>query len=449
MAMYDYDLFVIGGGSGGVRAARIAASHGARVGLCEASRLGGTCVMRGCVPKKLLVYGAEVAHELEGARGFGWEISSVKFDWPTLIANKNRELDRLEGIYHGLLKSAGVELKAGFGRLLDEHTVSVNGEQLSADKILIAVGGWPQPPPIPGAELGISSNEALDLPALPESIVIVGGGYIAVEFAGIFAAMGSAVTLLYRGEQVLRGFDHQVRNALAAELVANGIDVRLQTNAASVSKCARGVAVETTTGDRIEADQILFATGRMPNVKDLNLHQVGVATTASGVIKVDHYSRTSVDSIYAVGDVTDRINLTPVAIAEGHAFADTCFGGMDRPVEHHLVPSAVFSQPPVAVVGLSEDEARQQGYAVKTFSSHFRPLKHTLSGRGEKTFMKLVVDDSNDLVLGAHMMGAYAPEIIQGIAIALRCGATKAQFDATIGIHPTAAEEFVTMRQAD
>lgn len=447
--MYDYDLFVIGGGSGGVRAARIAAAHGARVALCESSRLGGTCVMRGCVPKKLLVYGAQVAHELEEAHGFGWRIPSASFEWDTLIANKNKELDRLEGIYHGLLSGVGVDLKAGVGQLVDAHTVAVNGERVSADKILIAVGGWPEPPPIPGAELGISSNEALDLPALPDSIVIVGGGYIAVEFAGIFAALGSTVTLLYRGEQILRGFDRQIRDALAVELRANGIDVRVQTNATSVSQCAAGVAVETTSGDRIEASHVMFATGRRPNIRGLNLEQVGVVTSATGVIKVDHYSRTSIDSIFAVGDVTDRTNLTPVAIAEGHAFADTCFGGMDRPVDHRLVPSAVFSQPPVAVVGLAEDEAKRQGYAIRTYSAHFRPLKHTLSGRNEKTLMKLVVDASTDVVLGAHMMGAYAPEIMQGVAIALQCGASKSQFDATLGIHPTAAEEFVTMRQAD
>lgn len=446
MARHDYDLFVIGAGSGGVRAARIAAGHGARVAIAEASRVGGTCVLRGCVPKKLLVYGAHVAHELEDAAGYGWTIEGARHDWSRLIANKDKELQRLEGVYLKLLANAGAELIQGRARVVAPDAVEVNGRRATARTILVATGGWPVVPDVPGRELAITSNEALDLARRPERIVVVGGGYIAVEFAGIFAALGSRVTQLYRGEMILRGFDGDVRRFLADELRKKHIDLRLRAEVLRIDRGGGGLAVTLAGGQVIETDAVMYATGRAPNTRDLGLGEVGVALRPNGAVVVDEWSRSTVPSIYAVGDATDRINLTPVAIAEGHAFADTVFGNRPRKMDHANVPSAVFSQPPVSVVGLSEDAARARGIAVDIYRTTFKPMKHTLSGRDERTLMKLVVDRASDRVIGAHMVGADAPEIIQGLAVAIKAGATKAHFDATIGIHPTAAEEFVTMR---
>ncbi|MCC7048367.1 MAG: glutathione-disulfide reductase [Alphaproteobacteria bacterium] len=446
MLPHDYDLFVIGAGSGGVRASRIAAGHGARVAIAESWRVGGTCVLRGCVPKKLLVYGSHVAHDIEDAAGFGWTIGRAVHDWPKLIANKDKELDRLHGVYLKLLSNAGVELIAGEARVVAPDAVEINKKRITAKTILVATGGWPVIPDIPGRQLAITSNEALDLKHRPERIVIVGGGYIAVEFAGIFAALGSKVTQLYRGEMILRGFDTDVRAFLADELRKKNIDLRLRTDVTRIDSAMRGLAVTLTNGQVVDADAVMMATGRAPNTKKLGLAEVGVALKPNGAVVVDEWSRSSVPSIYAVGDVTDRINLTPVAIAEGHAFADTVFGGKPRKMDHANVPSAVFSQPSVSVVGLSEDAARAKGLVVDIYRTSFRPMKHTLSGRDERMLMKLVVERATDRVIGAHMVGADAPEIIQGLAVAMKAGATKADFDATIGIHPTAAEEFVTMR---
>ncbi|BBK38569.1 glutathione-disulfide reductase [Allostella sp. ATCC 35155] len=447
MADRDFDLFVIGAGSGGVRAARISARHGARVAICEESRFGGTCVIRGCVPKKLLVYGSSFRDAFEDARGFGWDAHVPAFDWPTLIAAKDAEIGRLEGIYRKLLADAGVTTIEGRGQLLDAHTVTVNGRRYTADKILIATGGWPVVPPIPGQEHAITSNEALDLPALPRRVVIVGGGFIAVEFAGIFSSLGSETTMLVRGEQLLRGFDDDARVEMAREMTTRGIAIHTRTTPEAITGDERGCVVRASHGHEFDCDTILFATGREPNTRGIGLAAAGVETDKGGAIRVDGRSRTNVPNIFAVGDVTDRINLTPVAIAEGHAFADSEFGGRPREVDHRNVPSAVFGQPPLASVGLTEAQARAEHGEVDIYRSRFRPMKHTLSGREERTMMKLVVDAASDRILGAHMVGADAPEIIQGLAIAITAGATKAHFDRTIGIHPTAAEEFVTMRE--
>jgi glutathione reductase (NADPH) len=446
MASYDFDLFVIGAGSGGVRAARIAAGHGAKVAIAEEWRVGGTCVLRGCVPKKLLVYGAHFAHELADAPSFGWTVEGARHDWATLIANKDRELDRLNGVYLRLLANAGVELMMGRATVTGPNTVSVDGREISARIILVATGGWPWKPDYPGIEHAITSNEALSLPEFPRRIAIAGGGYIAVEFAGIFNALGAEVTLAYRGEQILRGFDDDVRAFLARELKAKGIDIRLGVKGERIEKTADGYRYHLSDGSVLEVDQVMYATGRKPNTAGLGLEAVGVELAENGAIRVDADSRSSVPSIFAVGDVTDRINLTPVAIAEGHAFADTQFGGMPRQADHNCVPSAVFSQPPVAVVGMSEQTARATGHDVVTYKADFRPMKYTLGSNPERTLMKLVVGRDSDRVLGAHMVGIDAPEIIQGIAIAVKMGARKRDFDATIGIHPSAAEEFVTMR---
>ncbi len=446
MSQHDFDLFVIGAGSGGVRASRIAAGHGARVAIAEAWRVGGTCVLRGCVPKKLLVYGAHVAHDIEDAAGFGWTIEGARHDWAKLIANKDKEIGRLEGIYLKLLSNAGVTLIHGQAKVVAPDAVEVDGKRYTAKTILVATGGWPVIPDIPGRELTITSNEALDLKERPKRIVVVGGGYIAVEFAGIFAALGSEVTLLYRGEMILRGFDRDVRTFLADELRKKKIDLRLKTDVTRLDKTMRGLSVTLTDGKTIETDAVMMATGRAPNTKTLGLAELGVKLNERGAVIVDEWSRSSVPSIYALGDVTDRINLTPVATAEGHAFADTLYGSRPRQMDRRDIPSAVFSQPSVAVVGLSEDAAREKGFAVDIYRTSFKGMKHTLSGRDERTLMKLVVDRTTDRVLGAHMVGADAAEIIQGLAIAIKAGATKAQFDATIGIHPSAAEEFVTLR---
>ncbi|QOC21371.1 glutathione-disulfide reductase [Wenzhouxiangella sp. AB-CW3] len=446
MSRFDYDLFVIGAGSGGVRASRIAAGHGARVGICEESRVGGTCVIRGCVPKKLLVYASQFAEQFEDAAGYGWQLGESTFDWPALIAAKDREIDRLNGIYIKLLENAGVDLHMGRGRLVDAHTVEVDGRKITAERILIAVGGRPGVPDIPGHELGITSDEAFHLAELPERVLVIGAGYIAVEFAGIFAGLGSRVTLAYRRDLVLRGFDHDIRKAVDAGLRGRGIDLRYQVSPARLERSGGGVEVTFSDDSSAEYDQVMFATGRHPYTGDLGLDAAGVETGAGTRIEVDNYSRTSVDSIFAVGDVTDRINLTPVALMEGHAFADTQFGGMDRPLDHADTPAAVFSQPPVATVGLTEEEARERYDSIRIFRSQFTPMKYTLAGRQEKGLMKLVVDAASDRVLGCHVVGLDAPEMMQGFAVAVRAGLSKADFDRTIGIHPTAAEELVTMR---
>ena len=447
MTTYDYDLISIGAGSGGVRASRLAAATGARVAVIESMRTGGTCGMRGCVPKKLLVYGAHFAHDFEDAVGFGWADSKPGFNWAKLIKTKNIELDRLEGIYHLLLKNAGVEEIQGKGQIVDPHSVKVNGKTITAETILIATGGWPTMPVIPGIEHAITSNEALELPVLPKRIAIVGGGYIAVEFAGIFNALGSKVYEIIRADKVLRGFDESMRDGLQDELTKKGVQILNEVNVTSiVKKGACEFNIQFDKHEPLDVDVVMYATGRAPNTKDIGLEDVGVQMNAEGAIVVDEYSQTNIENIYAIGDVTDRVNLTPVALAEGMAFVDTVYRGVQTAMDRDNIASAVFSQPPIATVGLTEKEAAALG-PIDVYESRFRNMKHTLTGRNEMSKMKLIVDQTTDKVLGCHMMGLDSPEIIQGIAIALKCGATKSQFDSTIGIHPTAAEEFVTMRE--
>ena len=447
MADYDFDLFVIGGGSGGVRAARIASGHGAKVGICEEYRYGGTCVIRGCVPKKLFVYASHFAEDFEDAASYGWSLNGTpSFDWSTLVANKDKEIDRLNAIYIRLLEGANVEVLNGRGVLKDAHTIQVGERTVTADKILVAVGGTPMKPDIPGIEMAITSNEAFHLESLPQHITVVGGGYIAVEFAGIFNGLGRDVVQLYRGEQILRGFDDDVRDHLAIEIRKKGIDLRIGQNPDRLEKVDGRIRVHLESGDSFDTDLVMYATGRIPNTADLGLEAAGVATGKGGEIPVDAWSHTNIPNIYAVGDVTDRIQLTPVALMEGHAFADTVFGNNPRQPDHRDVPSAVFSQPPIGSVGLTEAEAREQYGNIDLYKSTFTPMKHTMTPSDEKTFMKLIVDAKSDRVIGAHMVGPDAAEIVQGLGIALKCGATKAQFDATVGIHPSAAEEFVTMR---
>ncbi len=446
MARYDFDLFTIGAGSGGVAGSRRAGAYGAKVGIAESVRIGGTCVLRGCVPKKLLVYGAEFTDAFEDSVGFGWSLGERHFDWAKLIAAKNKELDRLHGIYVNLLKGANVAIFEGHARLVDPHTVEVAGKRVTAERIMIASGAKPEMLDVPGIEHAISSDQALDLPALPKRVLIVGGGYIALEFAGIFGTLGSKVTLAIRAEQILRHFDHDVRLALTEELTARGIEIRAHTHVTRIDKRGDGLVASLKDGTTLAVDVILYATGRTPNTGALGLDEIGVKRRESGAIVVDEAQRTSVPHIYAIGDVTDRLNLTPVAIAEGRAIAETLFNRNPMTVDHHNVATAVFSQPPVGTVGLAEHMAREKVGPVDVYRTRFRPMKYTLSGRQERTMMKLVVDRNTDRVLGCHMVGRDAPEIIQGLAIALQCGATKRQFDRTIGIHPTAAEEFVTMR---
>lgn len=448
--MSNYDLVVIGGGSGGVRAARIAAGHGAKVAICEEFRYGGTCVIRGCVPKKMMVYAAHFHEDFEDSHHYGWNTSVESFDWSRLIANKDKEIDRLNGIYENLLSNAGVEILHGTASLLDANTVKLGETELKADKILIASGGTPFMPTIEGIEHAISSNEVFHLETQPKSSIVVGGGYIAVEFAGIFNGIGTDTTLVYRGPQILRGFDEDIRNHLADEIVKKGIDLQIENNVAKIELDDNGGKLVTfTNGSTKTVDVVLFATGRTPNTKALNLENAGVILGARGEIPVDKYARTNVESVFAVGDVTDRIALTPVATMEGHAFADTFFGNNERFADHANVPSAVFSQPPIGTVGLSEHEAREKYGKVDTYSSEFKTLKHTLTENTERTLMKLIVVAETDAVVGAHMVGADAAEIMQGIAIAIKAGATKADFDATVGIHPSTAEEFCTMRTKD
>ncbi|HEY4635842.1 MAG TPA: glutathione-disulfide reductase [Rhodospirillales bacterium] len=447
MPDFDFDLIVIGAGSGGVRASRMAAKYGAKVAIIEDNGVGGTCVLRGCIPKKLLVYASRYSEEFQDARAFGWDEARVNFDWPRLIANKDKEISRLNGVYIKLLKDSGVTLIEGRARVTGPNSLEVGGKPLRAKTLLVATGSKPVLPDVPGVGLAITSNEAFHLGSLPERIVIVGGGYIAVEFAGIFHGLGSEVALLLRGDRLLRGFDDDLRAALGEAMRINGIEIHAAKHVRSIRRHGGALAVETMEGDEFAADAVMFAIGRAPNTEGLGLAEIGVKLDANGAIVVDEYSRTFLASIYAVGDVTARKMLTPVAIAEGAAFAETVFNENPKPMDHSLVPAAVFSQPPIATVGLTESHARKVHRHVNVYRSQFRPLKHTLSGRNVRSLMKLVVDGASDRVLGCHMIGEDAPEIIQGLAVALTCGATKAQFDATIGIHPTAAEEFVTMRE--
>lgn len=445
---YDFDLFVIGAGSGGVRAARFAAGFGARVAVAESRYLGGTCVNVGCVPKKLLVYGAHFAEDFEQATGFGWSLGEANFDWATLIANKNREIQRLNGIYRNLLTNSGVSLFEGHARIVDAHTVEVNGQRHSAERILIATGGWPQIPDIPGREHAISSNEAFFLKQLPKRVLVVGGGYIAVEFASIFHGLGAQTSLLYRGDLFLRGFDGAVREHLRDELSKKGLDLQFNADIASIERKVDGSLAATLKDGRVlEADCVFYATGRRPMLDNLGLENVEVKLDKRGYIEVDDLFQTSTPSILALGDVIGRVQLTPVALAEGMAVARRLFKPEQyRPLDYRMIPTAVFSLPNIGTVGLSEEQAIEDGHKVKVFESRFRPMKLTLTENPERTLMKLVVDADSDRVLGCHMVGPEAGEIVQGLAIALKAGATKQIFDETIGVHPSAAEEFVTLR---
>jgi glutathione reductase (NADPH) len=450
LTRFDYDLFTIGAGSGGVRASRMAGQFGAKVAIAEKYRIGGTCVIRGCIPKKLLSYAAHYAEDLEDARGYGWTIDGASFSWPALIANKNREIARLSGVYAETLARAKVAAIEGTAKLLDAHTVAIGGRSVTAKNILIATGGWPGKPAIPGIEHAITSNEAFELPALPRRVLMVGCGYVAAEFAGIFNGLGAEVTLSYRGEQILRGFDDDVRRHLHDEMGKKGVRILLKSDVSRIARRADNsleVSVIGLPDGSLACDAVMVATGRTPNSARLGLAEAGVELDEEGGVVVDRYCRSSVANIYAVGDVTNRIALTPVAIREGAAVAMTLFGGAETPVDHDDVPSAVFSQPPVGTVGLTESKAMEKLGEVDIYKASFKPLRHTLSGRGELTLMKLVVDAGTQRVVGAHMVGADAPEIIQGIAMAVKARLTKAQLDATVGIHPTAAEEFLTLRE--
>jgi glutathione reductase (NADPH) len=449
MPDHDVDLFVIGAGSGGVRAARIAASHGARVMIAEEYRVGGTCVIRGCVPKKLLVYASRFSDDFEDAAGYGWTVGEPTFHWPTLIGNVNREVTRLEAAYTTTLERYNVALVKSRAVLEDAHTVRLaSGARVHAETILISTGAWPHSgPKIPGLEHAISSNEAFQLKGLPKRIVIQGGGYIAVEFACIFAGLGSEVTLVYRGENILRGFDDDIREHLRGEMRIRGITVTCGHTVAGIEKAGDEFVTQLSDGNTIASDKVMFAIGRRPNVMGLGLESLNVEIHEHGGIDVDEYSRSSVPNIYAVGDVTNRVNLTPVAIREGHAFADTVYGGKPTPVDHRNVPTAVFSEPELGVIGLTETQAREQLAKVDIYKTSFRPMKATLPGRDTRMFMKVVVDGTTDRVVGCHIAGYSAAELIQVIGIAVKMGATKADFDATMAVHPTAAEELVTMRE--
>jgi glutathione reductase (NADPH) len=445
--MHSVDLFVIGGGSGGVRAARMAAQRSARVALAESGALGGTCVNLGCIPKKLYSYAAHCRDEFEESHGFGWSGPAPTFDWATLKHNRAIEILRLNGVYEKLLAGAGVELRRGHARLADAHTVEVGGERIGAEHILIATGGLPQRPEFPGQDHAITSNEIFDLEPFPQRLAVIGGGYIACEFASIFNGLGSRVTQLYRGAQVLRGFDDDIRAFVAAEMVKKGVDLRLNAQVDAVERADGALAVRLRDGAVLQVDAVLAATGRRPNIAGLGLQAVGVRIDERGAIAVDDELRSSVPHIFAVGDVIDRVQLTPVALAEAMVLVDRLFGSGARKMDYENIPTAVFTHPSIGTVGLSEAQAGERHRRLRIYRSEFKPLKHTLSGSSERTLMKLVVDDATDRVLGVHMVGAEAGEIVQGFAVALKAGATKAVFDSTVGIHPTAAEEFVTMRE--
>lgn len=449
MAATDFDLFVIGAGSGGVRAARMAAQRGARVAVAEDAPLGGTCVNLGCIPKKLYSYASHFSEAFEESHGFGWSNDAApRFDWAVLKANRAREISRLNGIYGKLLKDAGATVIAARAQVVGANAVEVGGKIHTATNILVATGGRPVVPALPGAEFVITSNEIFDLPAFPDRLVVVGGGYIACEFASIFRGLGAQVTQLYRGEQVLRGFDADVRNFVAAEMRKKGVDVRTGADVERIERAEGALQVHLRDGAVIAADSVLYATGRKPNTAGLGLAEVGVALSPEGAVVVDEHYATNVPGIHALGDVTDRIQLTPVALAEAMALVDRLFGSGRRSVDYELIPTAVFTHPSIGTVGLPEHAARERFGKVRIYRSDFKALKHTLSGSSERTLMKLVVDDASDRVVGLHMVGADAGEIVQGFAVAMKAGATKAVFDSTIGIHPTAAEEFVTLRDA-
>ena len=446
MPQYDYDLFTIGAGSGGVRASRMSASFGAKVAVAAERYLGGTCVNVGCSPKKLLVYASHFGDDFGDAKSYGWTVGESHFDWAQLIANKNKEIQRLNGVYRRVLSDAGVTIIEDHAEVIDEHTVTIGGKRITAKYILVAVGSWPMVPEFPGWEHAISSNEAFYLPSLPQRVIIVGGGYIGVEFAGIFHGLGARTTQLYWNELFLRGFDGDIRSTLAEEMRKRGVDLRFKSDIVKIEKVENLLRATLTDGTVIEANQILYATGRVSKTPRLGLENAGVNLKGNGAVIVDDYSKSSVDNIYAIGDCTDRLMLTPVAIAEGMAIANTLFNNKPTKPNYFNVPTAVFSTPPCGTVGMTEQQARASNLDVDIYKSVFKPLKHTLTSRDERTMMKLVVDRTTDRVLGCHMVGADAAEIIQGLAVALNCGATKAHFDATVGIHPTAAEEFVTMR---
>ena len=447
MAKYDYDLITIGAGSGGVRASRLAGAYGAKVAIVEEIREGGTCVLRGCVPKKLMVYGSHVPEEVADSKGYGWTVDGLTHDWGQMIDAKNVELDRLHGIYVNLLENANVDRFHGRGTLVNKHTIAVGAKNITAERILIAVGGWPSTPKIPGIEYSISSNEALELRSRPDRIIIVGSGYIAVEFAGIFNGFGSKVDLAFRSDKVLRGFDVDIRDTLTDEMIKKGINIIPEVLPVRIEKIGEGFKVHLSNNKIIDVDQVMYATGRAPNTKGLGLAEVGVNLASNGAIEVDDWNQSNVDSVYAVGDVTDRINLTPVAIAEGRAFSETFYNNNPIKSDYDDVPSAVFSQPPIGSVGLPEHEAKEIYEGIDVYISRFRPMKYTMTENTERGLQKLIVDKKTQRVVGAHMIGVDAAEIIQGIAIAIKMKATKADFDATIGIHPSAAEEFVTMRE--
>jgi glutathione reductase (NADPH) len=447
MSGFDYDLFVIGAGSGGVRAARWAARYGARVAIAEERYLGGTCVNAGCIPKKLFSYAAHFHEDFADAEGYGWRPAARAFDWATLVANKDREIARLNGVYERLLKESGVAVYRARARVHGARTVEVQGKRLTAAHILVATGGWPVLPDIPGAELAFSSNEAFHLSQLPRRVVVVGGGYVAVEFASIFNGLGADTTLVYRGARLLKSFDADLGAFLGEQMAAKGVRVLYERNITAIAR-EGALKATLTDGTVLECDGVMLATGRAPNTRGLGLEAAGVELRPNGAVVVDADYRTSVPSIYAIGDATDRVLLTPVALAEGMAVADRLFNRGARRVAYENVPTAIFSHPSVGTVGLSEQDARARGLEIAVYRTTFTPLKHTLTGRGEKVLMKLVVDKASDRVLGVHMVGAEAGEVIQGFAVALQCGATKREFDATIGIHPTTAEEFVTMREA-
>ena len=451
MTVFDFDLLVIGGGSGGVRAARMAAQRGAKVALIEAQAMGGTCVNVGCIPKKLYSYAAHFAESFEESHGFGWVGPAPVLDWAALKANRAREITRLNGIYLQLLKGAGVLVIEGWATLVDSHTVAVGAQRYSAKNILIATGGKPSVPDIAGREHVITSNEIFDIDPFPKRLLVVGGGYIACEFASIFKGLGASVTQLYRGAQVLRGFDEEIRHFIAAEMLKAGVELRLNADVASIVKTASGLQVTLQDGSSLEVDAVLYATGRVPLIEGLGLEALGIAQKPDGAILVNDNYQTSLPHIYAVGDVTARVQLTPVALGEAMVVVDHLLGAAagkaPRSMSYDFIPTAVFTHPNIGTVGFSEAEARERFGAVRVFKSEFKALKHTLSGSSERTFMKLLVDEASDRVVGLHMVGAEAGEIVQGFAVAMKAGATKAVFDSTIGIHPTAAEEFVTMRE--
>ena len=447
MSSYDFDYFVIGAGSGGVRSARIAAAHGARVGIAEEWHLGGTCVNVGCVPKKLMVYASAFTLAFEDSAGYGWTAGEASHDWRTLIANKDREIARLNGIYRKLLEGPGARIYESRARLIDAHTIEAGDERVTADKVLIATGGRPTVPPIPGAaEHAITSDQVFFLEEMPRRIAIVGGGYIALEFAGIFSKLGAETHLIHRRERLLAEFDHDIGRCVGQALRSGPATVHIPEQIAAVERGADGLRLALASGGALTVDCLMFATGRRPNTQDLGLEAAGVSVGEGGAVIVDDAFRTSADNIYAVGDVIDRVALTPVAIAEGHAVADALFAEGGREVYYPTIPSAVFSDPPGASVGLSEEQAQRKGLGIDIYRTEFTPMMHTLTGRDEKVMMKLIVEAETDRVLGCHMVGRDAPEIVQALAVALTAGVTKSQFDRTIGLHPTTAEEFVTLR---